>query len=198
MKKFLAGCVLKLCGWTPEGDAPTIKRFVLIAAPHTSNWDFVWLILMAVYFDVRISWVGKHTLFRWPFRGIMLRLGGVPIRRDIRQNFVQQMADALTSAEYMALVVPAEGTRGRAPRWKSGFYHIAKTAGVPILTGYLDYGRKAGGFGTPLALSGDIGRDMDNIRAFYQDIPGKSPKNYGPIILREEEEEQEQAEAAEG
>ncbi len=186
MTKLLARLFLRLNGWRPEGTRPNVPRFVLIAAPHTSNWDLAYLLALSATFDIKISWMGKHVLFRPPIGWLMRRLGGISVVRDRRSNLVDQMAQTLRSAEQMALVVPSEGTRGYTPYWKSGFYHIARSADVPIVMGYLDYPRKRGGFGPALQTTGDVRVDMDEIRAFYAGKTGRYPKQFGPIRLKEE------------
>ena len=160
---------------------------MLIAAPHTSNWDLVYLLALAEVYGLRISWMGKHTLFRPPLGALFRALGGIPIRRHERGDRVAAMAKEFSERERFALVVPSEATRGWAPYWKSGFYHIARRAGVPIVMGFLDYGRRRGGFGPALLASGDLKRDMDTIRGFYADKVGKYPEQFGPVRLREEE-----------
>jgi 1-acyl-sn-glycerol-3-phosphate acyltransferase len=158
----------------------------LIAAPHTSNWDLPYLLAFAVIFDVRITWMGKHTVFRGPIGWLMRKLGGMPVRRYRSNDRVQQMARAIEAADSMALVVATEGTRSYTAHWKSGFYHIARTAGVPIVLSYLDYARRRGGFGPELMPSGDIREDMDEIRAFYADKQGRYPDKMGEVRLKEE------------
>jgi 1-acyl-sn-glycerol-3-phosphate acyltransferase len=175
-------------GWKAEGRRPSIPKYVLIAAPHTTNWDFPFTIALGKVFDMNIRWMGKHTLFNFPFGWIMRKLGGIPIRRHERGNIVQAMAEDLKNYDELALTVPAEGTRSRVEYWKSGFYHIAVQAGVPIVPGYLDYKLKRGGFGDPIMPTGDIKADMDKIRAFYADKVGKYPENFGPVRLREEDQ----------
>jgi 1-acyl-sn-glycerol-3-phosphate acyltransferase len=185
--KWLSLLFLRVTGWKAEGEKPVAKKYVLIAAPHTTNWDFFYVLAFARLYDIKISWVGKHTLFRWPFGALMRRLGGVSVRRDRRENVVEQMAKTFAQSDSLTLIVPAEGTRSWVPYWKSGFYHIANTAGVPIVMGYLDYKRKRGGFGPAITPSGNLRRDMDRIRAFYADKIGKYPANTGEVRLREEE-----------
>jgi 1-acyl-sn-glycerol-3-phosphate acyltransferase len=186
VRKLLARGWLRLTGWAPEGERPAAARFVLIAAPHTSNWDLVYLLALAEVYALRVSWMGKHTLFRPPFGALFRALGGIPIRRDERADRVGAMAKEFAEHERFALVVPSEATRGWAPYWKSGFYHIARRAEVPIVMGFLDYRRRRGGFGPALLASGDVRRDMDAIRAFYADKVGKYPECFGPVRLREE------------
>ncbi len=186
MRKRLARVFLWLTGWEAEGARPAARRYVLIAAPHTSNWDLAYLLALAAVFDVRISWMGKHGLFRPPLGFAMRRLGGIPVVRHRRGDLVAQAARLLGDVDDLALVVPAEGTRGYVAHWKSGFYHIARSAGVPIVLGYLDYARRRGGFGPALLPSGDLRRDMDEIRDFYADKVGRYPEQFGAVRLKEE------------
>jgi 1-acyl-sn-glycerol-3-phosphate acyltransferase len=162
-------------------------RCVLIAAPHTSNWDLAYLLAISWVVGVRVSWMGKHTLFRGPMGPVMRALGGVPVRRDRRNDLVAQMTAAFAQHPSLVLTVPAEGTRSYAPRWKSGFYRIAQAAEVPIVLGFLDYARRRGGFGPTISPSGDVKRDMDRIRAFYADKVARHPDCFGPIELAAED-----------
>ena len=187
MRKWIARAWLRATGWEPDGDAPTAPCFVLIAAPHTSNWDLIYLLAFAELYGLRISWMGKHQLFRPPLGTLFRALGGIAIRRHERGDRVATMAEEFAQRETFALVVPSESTRGWAPYWKSGFYHIARSAEVPIVMGFLDYSRRRGGFGPAVLPSGDVKRDMDQIRAFYADKVGKNPEKFGPVQLREEE-----------
>ncbi len=186
---LVARWFLRLTGWEVEGTRPRESHYVLIAAPHTSNWDFVYMMAMAFLLKVRISWIGKHGLFRPPFGWVFRKLGGIPKVRDRRENFVDAMARAFAEAESLVLVVPAEGTRRRVDHWRSGFYHIARAARVPIVPGYLDYARRRGGFGTPIHVSGNVRRDMDKLRAHYAGIKGKYPERFGEVRLKEESSE---------
>jgi len=186
MGKFVARWFLRLTGWEREGSTPVESKFVLIAAPHTSNWDLAYLLAMAAVSDLKISWMGKHQLFRPPLGWFMRALGGIPIVRHQRRNMVDQMIEAFSEREQLALVVPVEATRARTEHWKSGFYHIASQAGVPIVMSYLDYARKRGGFGPSLIPSGDLRRDMDEFRAFYEPISAKHPEEFGPVRFEKE------------
>ena len=188
MRKLLARAFLRVTGWAPEGERPSAPRFVLIAAPHTSNWDLAYLLALAELYDLRISWMGKHQIFRWPAGSLFRALGGIPIRRHERADRVGAMAREFAERERFALVVPAEATRSWAAHWKSGFYHIARRADVPIVMGFLDYRRRRGGFGPALVASGDVAKDMEQIRSFYADKTGKYPEKFGPVRLREEED----------
>jgi 1-acyl-sn-glycerol-3-phosphate acyltransferase len=186
VKERLAHLVLASRGWRPEGQRPAARKFVLIAAPHTSNWDLLYFLALAAVFHVPVRWLGKHTLFRGPAGPLMRALGGIPVRRERSERLVEAMARVFDAHESLALTVPAEGTRSYATHWRSGFYHIARAARVPIVMGYLDYARRRGGFGPELLPTGDVARDMDRVRAFYADKVGKYPECAGPARLREE------------
>lgn len=188
LKQWIGRTYLRAFGWREEGGRPTAKAFVLIAAPHTSNWDLPITLALTYVYDVPIRWAGKHTLFVFPWGLVMRALGGIPIRRDRRENRVEQLAALFDDDPSLVLTVPAEGTRSRTEHWKSGFYHVARAANVPIVCGYLDYARKRGGFGLELVPSGDVRADMDRIRAFYADKLGKYPEKFGPVRLREEDD----------
>src|SRR5437763_11128423 len=166
---------LGLFGWRVEGRFPDAAKAVVIASPHTSNWDMPLMLAIAWVLGVRPAWLGKRELFRPPFGWVMRRLGGVPVDRTVRQNIVQQAVDRFAAVDRVQLVIPPSGTRSRASHWRSGFYHIARGAGVPIVCAFLDYRRKVGGIGLVLQASGDVAGDMARIRAFYADITGKFP-----------------------
>jgi 1-acyl-sn-glycerol-3-phosphate acyltransferase len=161
---------------------------VLIAAPHTTNWDFFYLLVFAAFYGVEIRWMGKHTLFRPPLGWLMRSLGGIPIVRHRSENMVAAMARSFEGRRELVLVVPAEGTRSRREYWKSGFYHIACQADVPIVMSYLDYTRRRGGFGAAFHPTGDVGEDMEHVRSFYAGKDGKHPERFSRIRLREEDE----------
>jgi 1-acyl-sn-glycerol-3-phosphate acyltransferase len=186
MAHTLAKLFVRLNGWETEGERPTAEQFVLIAAPHTSNWDLPYMLAFAGAYDLDVSWMAKHTLFVPPMGWIFGALGGIAVKRDRARNMVDQMADQFRERERLILVVPAEGTRGYVPHWKSGFYHIAQAAGVPIVPSFLDYKRKVGGFGPALSPTGDISGDMDVLRRFYANRMAKYPDKFGEVRLKEE------------
>jgi 1-acyl-sn-glycerol-3-phosphate acyltransferase len=163
-----------------------MPKCVLVAAPHTSNWDFVLMLVMAFACRLNLSWAGKHTLFRPPFGRLMRALGGIPIDRTRPGGTTQQLVEVFRRADRITLVITPEGTRGRTERWRSGFYHLAREAQVPIVLGVLDYGAREAGFGPTVIPSGDIRRDMDAIRAFYVGRTGQHPASFGPVRLAEE------------
>jgi len=186
VKRLLARIFLKLTGWTAQGGPPIPRRYVLIAAPHTSNWDLPFLLAFAWLYGIHISWMGKRQLFAPPIGWIARALGGIPVQRHKSSDMVAQMARVIDESKSICLVVPAEGTRSYVPYWKSGFYHIARTAEVPIVLSFLDYSRRVGGFGPAIVPTGDISSDMEEIRNFYADKQGKYPELFGAVRLKEE------------
>jgi len=186
--RALGGAFLRLSGWRVEGRFPDAAKAVVIAAPHTSNWDLPLMLAVAYVLGIRPAWLGKRELFRWPFGWFMRALGGVPVDRAARQNLVQQAVEGLSAADRLHLVIPPSGTRSRGTHWKSGFYHIARGARVPIVCAFLDYRRKVGGIGPVLAASGDVVGDMCRIRGFYADVTAKFPASTTPVRLLEEDD----------
>lgn len=167
---------LKLTGWKIVGNVPKEPKFVLIAAPHTSNWDFPLLVAMACVLRLEIYWMGKDALFVGPFGPFMRWLGGIPIDRKNATNVVQSTTTAFDQADRLIVVIPPEGTRSAVRQWKTGFYHIAVGAGVPIGLSFLDFRKKTGGFLPTFYPSGEAEADIAEIRSFYKDIKGKYPQ----------------------
>jgi len=176
--------ILKKLGWTLEVDLPDIDKFVAIAAPHTSNWDFPLGILSAKAINLKVHWMGKHSMFRWPFGWFFRAIGGTPIHRDGGKNYMQQMADLFNRSEHLVLALAPEGTRSKTDHWKTGFHSIARAANVPILMAYLDYGIKQVGIGGMFYPGDDIEEDFKRIREFYQDRRGKNPEKESLIQVR--------------
>lgn len=170
---YISLFLLKMTGWRKEGRLPTSPKYVIIAAPHTSNWDLFYTLVIASAFRIKINWMGKDAIFRPPFRGICQWLGGVPVDRSKSNNAVEQSVRLFKEREQLALVVSPEGTRQKVHFWKTGFYYIAHGANVPIALGFLDYRRKVGGFGPAFLPTGDIEADMIEIKAFYAGVTGK-------------------------
>lgn len=184
----LATRLLHAAGWAFEGPVPTVDKCVVLAVPHTSNWDGVLLLAVARSIGLDMAWMIKDEWLRGPMGVLLRRLGAVGIDRKHASNMVQAMIDQFARCDRLALVIPPEGTRSRAEHWKSGFYHIALGAHVPVVPGYLDFARKRGGLGPPIHLTGDVAADMDRIRAFYAERAptGYRPDHVGPIRLRDE------------
>jgi 1-acyl-sn-glycerol-3-phosphate acyltransferase len=177
----LATFLLKIFGWKVESRLPDLPKFVLIAAPHTSNWDFVMMLITAFAIRAKISWMGKNDLFRWPFGPFFKWCGGIPIDRSKPNGTVGEMTRSFQQSASLILVIAPEGTREKVRQWKTGFYHIAKSAGVPVVPGYLDFGQKRIGFGAPFTPSADIDADMTAIRAFYSGMLGKNARQTSDV-----------------
>lgn len=175
LSRWLALLVFRVSGWRRSGGKPDIAKYVLIAAPHTSNWDFILTLCLAFIYRLNPAIMMKASWFRWPLGPLFRWLGALPIDRSRTNNVVAQSIEMFHRHDGMILVVPPSGTRKQVRHWKTGFYHIAAGAGVPIVLGYLDYRRKRGGFGPVVQPSGDIEADMAAIRIFYGNIWGKYP-----------------------
>lgn len=196
--RALARAWLWFFGWKVEGALPPGVKAVAIAYPHTTNWDMPFMLAVAYRLGVRPAWLGKRQIFRAPFGGFMRWLGGIPVDRSARTNMVAQVVERFSDIDSLFLVIPPSATRHKAAHWKSGFYHIARGAGVPILCTFLDYTRKIGGVGLVLHPTGDVRADMDRIRAFYQGVEGRYPQNHTPIYLPEEDPPQIRASGGSG
>lgn len=177
---------LKLTGWTVEGGPPRVTHAVVVGAPHTSNWDLIYMLAITGVLRIRVNWLGKHTLFIPPFSYLLKRLGGIPVDRGAPRGAVRQAAQRLKQPAPMLLAAAPSGTRSKRDHWKGGFYWIALQAEVPVVCGYLDYKKRCGGFSEAIPLSGDVGEDMDLIRAFFHDKEGKHPDKKSRIYLRAE------------
>ena len=172
--------VLRLAGWTLVGQMPTnTPKSVVIAAPHTSNWDLPYTLMVAFALDLNIHWMGKIQIFRFPFQGLMQWLGGIAVDRSQSTNMVSASAQTLRDAKgELHLVVPPEGTRAQSRHWKTGFYYIALEAQVPIVLGFLDFCSKTSGLGPALLPTGDLEADMKRIKGFYAPFKGKNASQF--------------------
>lgn len=176
--------VLKALGWQIVGRFPDLDKYVIIGAPHTSNWDFAIAMLYMYASGERFNWIGKASLFRWPQGVLARRLGGIPVVRERRENFVAQTVAAYERAGRLVLVIAPEGTRKNAAYWRSGFYYIAMGAQVPIVMGFIDYKKRQIGMGPLLHPSGDLAADFVFIQAFYQGVQGLHPERQGALKLK--------------
>ena len=176
LMRWLALFFCWLGGWRILRRTPDNPKYVIIAAPHTSNWDFIYTLACALILRLRPRIMMKDAWFRWPLGYIFRWLGAIPIDRTQANGVVAQSIEAFQQKEEMVLVVPPSGTRRKVRYWKSGFYRIAHGAGVPIALGFLDYRRKVAGFGPMFPPSGVMAADMVAIQRFYSDITGKYPK----------------------
>jgi len=185
---LLASTSLQLAGWRFETGLPPEKKYVCLAVPHTSNWDGLLLVTLLRGIGLEMQWMIKDSWVKSPLGPVLRGLGAVAVDRDKSTNMVDQMIEQFRKRDHFALGIPPEGTRSRAPHWKSGFYRIALGAGVPVVPGYLDFKRKRAGLGPAITMTGDVRADMDRLRAFYEEKKpvAYEPANFGPIQLREE------------
>jgi len=191
LKYFLRGLslfLLKIFGWKAVGQLPAESKYVLIFAWHTSNWDLFYGVLVAFALKLDIVFLAKKELFRRPFGPLMKWLGGVPIERKGSHHSVNQMIQKFNENERFVLAISPEGTRRKVQYWKSGFYHIAHGARVPILLSFLDYERKKGGAGPVLYSTDNIDRDMHTIGDFYATVKGKYPDKTSPATVLPEQQ----------
>ena len=171
---------LKLAGWKIEGCLPPgAEKSVFIAAPHTSNWDLPYTLMVAFALRLNVYWMGKEQIFKPPFRGLMMWLGGIPVRRETSNNLVTASVEAIKAATGpLQLIVPPEGTRSKVRYWKTGFYHIAVGAQVPIVMAYMDYQKKVSGIGPVFLPTGNIEADLAAIQLFYAPFKGKNADQF--------------------
>jgi 1-acyl-sn-glycerol-3-phosphate acyltransferase len=186
LSQRIARGLLSAFGWRVAVQLPPVPRCVIIVYPHTSNWDFVVGYLAKVASGLRAHFVGKDTLFRWPFGGLLRRMGGIPVNRREPTGLIGQLAAEMARRPRMWLAIAPEGTRSRTDHWKSGFYRLALAANVPVGLAFIDYRTRAVGLDTFLTLSGDEEQDLARMRAFYADKVGKRPHQASDIRFRSE------------
>ena len=184
MKRLIANLFLFVAGWKVKARVtPEMAHSVMVAAPHTSNWDFPFALAAFWRMGIDVKYFIKDnytkSLMGWFFKWS----GAIGVDRSKKSNKLTDHAiDLLKSQDQLVILVPAEGTRKRVEQWRTGFYHISLEAGVPISMGFLDYKNKIAGVGEPFFPSGDFEKDMTYIQEFYRDIEGKHPENYNPQI----------------
>ncbi len=179
----LSRIILKLLGWQLEEQQPEIHKYVLIAYPHTSNWDFILGMLAKWAMGMPLNWVAKHSMFRGPFRPLFIAMGGVPLDRSKTSGFIQNNIELFEQRECFVLGLMPEGTRSKTERLKTGFYHIAHGASVPLALAYLDYKHKTLGVGKVMETCGDIDKDFLLIKDFYQNRTGCNPQNQSELVI---------------
>jgi 1-acyl-sn-glycerol-3-phosphate acyltransferase len=187
LKHWLAGIALRMGGWTMGENPPALRKLVVVAAPHTSWWDGIWMVTAAWWWDLPLSWFVKDNVapkgFRWLFRLV----GAILVNRSSPQGLVEQMAEEFRKHDELVLAVPPEGTRKKGQYWKSGFYYIAKEAKVPVCYALLDYGKRFISFGPCFEPTGNVKSDMDIAREFYREAKGLYEEKFTPPLMREEE-----------
>jgi len=180
LMRGLSRAILGIAGWRVEGTlGPRARRCVVIAAPHTSNWDMPYTLMGAFALGMNIRFLAKASLFRPPFGALMRWLGGVSVQRDRAGNIVAASVAALNAAPGpLQLVLSPEGTRDRVTQWRTGFHHIARGAGLPVQIAYLDYARRRCGLGPLIDPGDDIDADLALIKAFYAPLRGRNPEQF--------------------
>jgi 1-acyl-sn-glycerol-3-phosphate acyltransferase len=178
-----AAWLLARLGWHYHFAQAPGPKAVIVVYPHTSNWDFLWGILVLWASGWPLNWVGKHTLFIGPMGWLLRRWGGIPVKRGASEGFIDNIVRAMQARPYMLLVIAPEGTRRRTERWKSGFYRIARAAHVPLGLAYIDYGQRRAGIDAFMELSGDEAQDMDRIAQAYANRRAYDPSKAAPIRL---------------
>jgi len=182
MKK-ISLLILKLLGWTLDNQCPKLDRYVLIGYPHTSNWDFMFGMLAKWAMQMPLNWVGKHSMFFWPLKSMLIAMGGIPLNRERSTGFIQKNIDLFNEREHFILGLMPEGTRSKTDHWKTGFYHIAHGANVPITLAYMDYKNKIIGIGKTIETSGDLHADFEVIKDFYKDKIGYNPECQSDMVI---------------
>ena len=169
----LARWVVTACGWKLVGDFPDVGRLVLIAAPHSSWWDGVWGLLIKTAIGADVSFMAKRELFVGPLGWLVRKLGGIPVERSSTHGVVEQMAARFGQGKSLWLGIAPEGTRKRVKKWRTGFWHIARAAGVPILPVYFHYPERTIGIGALFLTTDDVDADVQRLRDFYAPWQGK-------------------------
>jgi 1-acyl-sn-glycerol-3-phosphate acyltransferase len=181
----VGGLALRLFGWSVVGDRPAAERFLIIVAPHTSNWDFPVGLACGYGAGILSRWPYgffiKAALFRGPLAPALRALGGIPIDRSAPHDAVRRAAEILRGRARYLLAITPEGTRRRTERWRTGFYHIARTAGVPVVPVSFDYGRRECRIGPAVEMTGHPEADLEVFRRFYAPVTAKHPERFGPI-----------------
>ena len=167
---------LNISGWRVVGQLPDLPKFVIVGAPHTSNWDFVMFLGLAFVLKGNLRYMGKKELFYPPYGWFFRWCGGVPVDRSSHHGLVEQTVQAIQAADHFQLVITPEGTRKKVGQWKQGFYHIAKKACIPIVTGFVDTRTKTCGIGPTFTLSNDMEADIKSMQAFFKDKVGINPQ----------------------
>jgi 1-acyl-sn-glycerol-3-phosphate acyltransferase len=167
---------MRVLGWDIEGEMPDLPRFVIIVVPHTSNWDFFAGLACDLALDMDASWLAKHSIFKGPWGPLLKSLGGIPIDRSTAHNVVAQVADEFARRDKLVLAITPEGTRKKVTSWKSGYWHIARAAGVPIVPVGLDFRRRAAVIGEPRYPTDSIENDEAVFKAFFDTITPKRPE----------------------
>lgn len=173
---WFASLHLWLFGWKIIGEPPAEKKYLMVSGPHTSNWDFYLLMMYMFKHGIAIHWLGKHTLFEGAIGIFSSWFGGIPVNRKKSTNVAQQVVDFYDNSEQLIVLVTPEGTRAKVENWKTGFYHIAHDAGIPIIAGFCDFTKKEIGIGPTWHTTTDVDKGIAEIKAFFATVDGKYPE----------------------
>jgi len=184
MLRIIAKCLLLLGGWTAVGEKPAVSKAVVIAAPHTSNWDGMWALIYKVSIGLEIHFFAKGSLFWFPLGTLLRGLGGIPLDRNDPGSAVRQAVDAFENNDEFYFGLAPEGTRSLQSHWKTGFYRIAIEANVPVVLGFFDYRSKRIGIGPIVELTGDRDTDLATMQDFYGTITARWPEKVSPIVFK--------------
>lgn len=184
LSQHLGLAIARLIGWRIDVSVPVPAKCVIVGAHHTSGSDFFVTLIFLAASGLKFRWIAKDSAFRWPFGWLMRRMGGIPVVRSSRNNFVDQVVAMFAASDRLRVAISPEGTRSDSGYWRTGFYYIALGAGVPIMLGFADYRHKVVGISSQLAPSGDIEADMAILREFYADITPRYPRRQGEVRLR--------------
>ncbi len=172
--RALGRLVLRALGWSVEGEVPDLPRFVIAVAPHTSNWDFVVGAATMFALDLRLSFIGKHTLFRWPLDGVLRWMGGIPVDRSAPHGLVADAVKAFAAVDQRILAIAPEGTRSQVSRFKSGFLHIARGANVPVVLASLDWASRCVRLGPMFLPAADVDAELARVESFFAKVKGRN------------------------
>ncbi len=175
---MIGRATLRLWRWRIDGSLPELPKFVIVVAPHTSNWDFPVGVFAMFALDLRIHWFGKDTLFHGPFGWLLRALDGRPVRRDAPEGVVAEMAGIVRAERQFLLALAPEGTRKPVQQWRTGFYHIAHAAGVPIVPVWFDWSRHEIGIGSPMWTTGDVRSDLARLQSLYRADMARNPGGF--------------------
>ena len=170
---------LTVTGWKIEGNFPDCAKFVMIVAPHTSNWDVPVGLMAKFALRLECRFIAKHSLFWWPLGMLLRALGGIPVNRAAASDFVDDTVRIFGEREKLVLIITPEGTRAKVARWKSGFHRIARASGVPVVLVVFDYNRKVVQLGPAFAATEDYERDLAKIQSHINAAMAKHPERYG-------------------
>ncbi len=182
VSRFVGRTILRLGDWRFEGEPPDLPRFVMIGAPHTSNWDAAYGLGAMLATGLHCHWMAKDAVFKAPFRNLLIWLGGLPVDRSMKHGVVDLIASEFRRRDKFILAITPEGTRKRVEYWKTGFYYIALQAEVPIVVAFMDYRRRTLGFGPIIEPTGNIDEDLRPIEKFYRNMKGKRPEHFNPCL----------------